>query len=444
MARYFLPALIGLLGLAGADITIKLEHVDAIGLETSLAAKSAQDLFAQSCNGEMEARNPKPNVLLTSYTSATERSNSSALATSKASGEDRFANSTIYPSSSSLVRGAIEAWGQHQHLMIRPDEVWFEILCQLNFYMKKNAEKVRHLFVSHQGQERLEIVSNFDQGIISGFGSKIQEQVKTKWLLGWIKPGFSTSTHDDEITAQVLLMGLTKQYFKFFSGILCGLPSVTLLGEKEDWVQLVQKLEHLGDFGREPAEFAKVLRPILMRFVKTWDEGESPAVKEFWLSIVRGKEQRRCGRVFDTIISGWISGFYFWDEAGNVVGSERQRSLFGARGTNLDGIKYIPRIVDSLPISHAKAPVHVKFLKTGEEIDVIVMAGNIGVERKVVAGEVTAKPLSGWFMYGPVDPSVDVVADYGSRSELRSLKRGFETCLGVLEQAKAGNVVEDA
>ncbi|PHH62457.1 hypothetical protein CDD81_7104 [Ophiocordyceps australis] len=447
MVRYFLPALIGLLGFAAADITIELENVSVIGLDKSLAATSAQDLFALSCNDEIEGRKTTPQVLLTSYAPFTETTwtspidNSSAFVISAVRKENLFANSTIYPSSSSLVRAAIEAWGQHQHLVIRPDEVWFEILSQLNFYMNRNANLVRQHFVSHDGQEQIQIVANGDDEMISAFGSKIQERVKTKWLLDWIKPGFSTSTHNDEITAQVLLMGLTKQYFKWFASVLCGLPSVTLLGQKEDWVQLLQKLDHLADFGPQPAEYATVLRPILTRFVRTWEEGDSPEIKEFWLSIVRGRRRRRCGEVFDTTVHGWITGFFFWGEDGRVLGSEDHRRRLGNTGARLDGIRYIPREVEALPISHANAPVHVRFEETGAEMDVILMAGNIGIERKTVDDKVTAKPLSGWFVYGPVDPTVDGVDDYGSRSELRSMSKSIETCLALdlIKAEEAGN-----
>lgn len=63
----------------------------------------------------------------------------------------------IHASADSFVRGAYEAWARHMHFAIRPDEVWFAVLAQLCLYMgnKENAERLRHLFVNHEGKEEL-------------------------------------------------------------------------------------------------------------------------------------------------------------------------------------------------------------------------------------------------------------------------------------------------
>src|ERR1700761_5565492 len=53
----------------------------------------------------------------------------------------------VLPSADGFVRGAFEAWGRHLHFVIRPEEVWVTILVQINFYMKRHAEEIRHLFV---------------------------------------------------------------------------------------------------------------------------------------------------------------------------------------------------------------------------------------------------------------------------------------------------------
>lgn len=67
------------------------------------------------------------------------------------------------------------------------------------------------------------------------------------------------------------MMGLMQQYFDYTASIICGLPSVTLLGEKSDWEVLLAKLNRLPDFGEEPASYAAQLRPILSRFVQTFN-----------------------------------------------------------------------------------------------------------------------------------------------------------------------------
>lgn len=125
------------------------------------------------------------------------------------------------PSSDSFVRGAIEAWGQHLHFVVRPDEVWFTILTQMNFFMNANAESVRDMFVAHaQGQEVVFVQACCTWAdVLIRFQDEIQARVKTPWLRDWIAPNFTTSTAEDGMTANVLMMGLTQAYFKFEGGL---------------------------------------------------------------------------------------------------------------------------------------------------------------------------------------------------------------------------------
>jgi hypothetical protein len=51
------------------------------------------------------------------------------------------------------------------------------------------------------------------------------------------------------------MMGALEKYFSYTMMLLCGFPSATLLGEREDWVTLSKKLEKLQQIGDEPARF---------------------------------------------------------------------------------------------------------------------------------------------------------------------------------------------
>jgi hypothetical protein len=209
----------------------------------SSPAKSEREFFISSAPGQIptNSRNngypeddKNVNIILSSHSSLNESQNQ-------------------HPGSDSFVRGAIEAWAQHQHLVIRPDEVWFTILTQMNFYMNAHANdsEVRSVFVDHKGQEDILILSDFGwRDVLRRFKFAIQARVKTDWLLDWILPRFSTSTEEDEMTANVLMMGLMQAYFKFIGGITCGLPSVTLLGNVTDWERLAKKIERLPAFGK--------------------------------------------------------------------------------------------------------------------------------------------------------------------------------------------------
>ena len=51
----------------------------------------------------------------------------------------------------------------------------------------------------------------------------------------WILPKFSTTNTTDGIVASVIMVSSMKNHFDYKFGLMCGLPSVTLGGEQEDW-----------------------------------------------------------------------------------------------------------------------------------------------------------------------------------------------------------------
>ncbi|KAF5656628.1 hypothetical protein FHETE_10905 [Fusarium heterosporum] len=430
------------LGLATASITVQVSNVEPLPLKNEGIATSTEDLFRRSCPEEVASENPYvPHLLASSF-------------------DDKiFSERNVFPSSDGFIRGAIEAWAQHQHLVLRPDEVWFEILAQLNVYMSKHAESLRGLFVEH-GEKNTIVVEGFAwEDIIGAFGGQIQKSVKTEWMLDWIMPGFSTSTRKDEITATVLMMGLMQHFFEYEGMLVCGIPSVTLLGECQDWTKLMDKLEYLKEFGEEPARFADKLRPIIKRFVHTWDEPASEGVKMFWGQIVRANKKWSCGEgANEWNVSGWITGFLHWDRDGRVRGvykdfyddeeeeeakvEEIQMSFVSNDWTvTIDGVEYVPESLDDIAIGYAKAPFKmVNHPRPGVDTLAYLLAGNVGVEREDTDGKVTAQPISGWFMYAPVDTNYTVGPFVGNTDELGDIAVGIERCKGTTQKAEVNDL----
>ncbi|KAG6006837.1 hypothetical protein E4U21_006644 [Claviceps maximensis] len=397
-------------------VTIKVSNVEPLPLDSSGFVSSPAELFRQSCPEEVANENPyKAEILLSSY--------------SKVYGPDERVLDHIYPSSDSFVRGSIVAWANHQSLVLRPDVIWFEILAQLNFYMTANAESIRHLFVNFEKKQQIAVQDISWQNVIASFGREIQKRVKTDWLLGWVTPGFSTSTQNDNMTATVLMMGLMQHYFQFSGEIICGIPSVTLLGRRKDWVKLYKKLDRLEEWGAQPTQYAMKLRPILSRFVKSWDEPTSPAIRSFWEQIVRANKRASCGGPTKYDISGWITGFTHWKEDGTLMSS--YGTMAGQNGTTLDGVSYARLGVTRIPVGYAKAPLKmVNYPKPGVNTMAYVLVGNIGIKRTVHGTnkrkEILAEPLNSWFLYGPVKSNFKTGPEYGNFSDVENLAQPLE------------------
>ncbi|KAK4227146.1 hypothetical protein QBC38DRAFT_478438 [Podospora fimiseda] len=383
---------------------------------TSQILSTASDFLRASAPFEFLPPNPQnasslqpPRLLLSTYSGTLDPSTAST----------NF--SSLSPSSDSFIRGAIQAWGEHLHLEIRPEEVWFTVLTQLNFYMQTHAESIRHLFVPHQGKETIFIEDETWTRVLLRFKDEIQNRVKTPWLSEFILPNFTTTTQNDIMTANILMMGLMKSYFRYEGGIICGLPSVTLLGTKQDWSKLQEKLNYLPQFGAEPAAYKTRLDPIFKRFVSTFDEPDSPETIKFWNSIVFASHSQICGAA-PLDVSGWITGFIYWDDQGKPW--ERPTEATPAVYT-LDGIKYTSHDITRLPLGYARAPFIMRDFDGQARFPAFVAAGNLG--KKIVKGwpagykaalkrvgqvltsrgreeeHGTLRPLSAWMLYGPGD-----------------------------------------
>jgi len=377
------------------SVTFKVaDHPSSAWHQKNVATRD--QLFAQTCS--KDARNSK-RLIHSSLTN------------------DTFEKAYIVPSNNGFVNSAWEAYSRHQHLTIRPDDIWFAILSQLNFYINKNAEDLRDYFVSHQGQKELVIqdvgtLETMDYGLFARqMTGLIQENIKDPSFRDWIMPTFSTTTVDDRSTAAVLMMGSLQAYFAYTSMLMCGIPSVTLLGERSDYEDILSRLDKLEELGREPTDWAKLLRPIVRNFIASFDEVMTAETKGFWNKIAHYE-----GGSGISILSGWLTAFCFWrndgvslyyqrDRAGQTAHTNGQTTNVRMPGTVLDGATFHSIDTSDIPSGFASVPVLVD--DNGILHRTKMVAGSLGIQAEKSgdvddAGEQkldTLRNLTGWFMY---------------------------------------------
>lgn len=347
--------------------------------------------------------------------------------------EHRNKQPYIIPYENGFVSGLIRAFNQDLHLVIRPDDVWLAILLQFSNYVNGHAEDLRHLFVAHDGQKQL--ILDFGlrpfakietSEITDGFVSLIHQNVVDETLRGWMLPAFSTSTENDRQVASLTMMGTLKQYFEYIMAFGCGLPSVTLLGDRQDWEEILHRLAKFAHYGSEPAQWADRLRPVLKNMLLTFDEPESEQVKQFWLHVVQEEGQAGSGRG-DKTLSGWITAFTFWDQDGkrtheisdseleSLACSDRQtynpsghakeakgdymerlRSSIERKRLVLDGVTYPFISPSSIPSGVVTVPIKLKDKRFPSLITTTMLVGSVGMS--LSADRTTVQPLSGWWM----------------------------------------------
>ena len=292
----------------------------------------------------------------------------------------------IQPAQNGFVSAVLDAYIQHNHLVLRPEDVWFAILTQFSFYVNKHAEELRSYFVEHKEKKKLEIVQ--DRMDLETFALKmtdlIAENVKDPGLREWIMPSFSTTTRSDEVAAAIIMMGTMEKYFCFFDKVMCGIPSVTLLGKREDWADILQRLAFLTKFEghEELLLWNSVLTPIVTKFVQTFDEPDGKAVVRFWQTAVHQYKDDYSGQ---KRITGWIQAFCFWDPEGTGLNASgllfrdpdwREKVKTKGHEYWLDAENRHAMDWEDVPAGYTYVPVHMDVI--GDKFKALAVAGSVG------------------------------------------------------------------
>ncbi|KAJ6458583.1 hypothetical protein C8R47DRAFT_1245163 [Mycena vitilis] len=335
----------------------------------------------------------------------------------------------ITPNNNGFVWTAIEAYNEHHALALRPDDIWLTILSQFNFFVNANAELLRANFVAHEGRKNLVITvegtrHNIDFGDLARqMVHLIEKNVVDPTLRDWAMPNFSTTTVNDRTASAVLMMATVKQYFSYgFRTISCGIPRVTLEGDKADWVNILQRLEKLKEYGVETTAWYHLLHPVITRFVFAFDAPDSQENADFWQKIAHF----HAGGSGPSYYSGWINAFNAFSAKGIWLGheldmaQELQQSPQALCATQFWGTYLKPGarkdlVFDDTPFHRLEskdvppgyAEVDVKLEAHGEEFDCVMIAGSVGThvtssnDRALSSNgrDDVLRPVAGWWIF---------------------------------------------
>ncbi|EGN99310.1 hypothetical protein SERLA73DRAFT_160747 [Serpula lacrymans var. lacrymans S7.3] len=328
----------------------------------------------------------------------------------------------IIPQRNGFVHTVLECYNNHRALIIRPDDVWLAILTQFSCLVNGNAEAQRALFCLHDGEKELSICLKTKEGgvdmegvvhsFVGAMTEEIQKNIIDPELRQWILPAFSTTTATDIAIGGMMMMATVKKYFSYHIMFLCGIPQVTLEGEKRDWEYLLNRLEKIKEFGPEAVAWYHLLHPILSRFVKAFDDPSSPENYDFW-SKVANFEKFGSG---PTWLSGWITAFMVFDEKGCWKADE---SKMQDGVLILDGVSYPLLDSDEVPSGYAQVDVMLQLKEGGKNYLTCLVAGSVGTRicssgDKVLSGtgkRDAARPTPAWWWVMKKDKGDEITSD---------------------------------
>jgi hypothetical protein len=220
----------------------------------------------------------------------------------------------------------LACYNNHWTLRTSPDDWWNVIVRNVAQAIDDNGkkDKVRNFFVDHQGQKEIRVLmptslDNINYSwLFDQFSSGIRKNIKTPRYVDTMIADFSTTTPDQLISSQIMLMSSLQKYFSYCCDTRCGIPGVEMKGTLQDWTQLFTKTKNLE----------KLLLPIMKEiglnewFSSTLDTltklkntFEGNPDKEWWGHILSWNQ--RFGSGERKWWSGWIIDFLMAGDAQN-------------------------------------------------------------------------------------------------------------------------------
>ena len=155
-------------------------------------------------------------------------------------------------------------------------------------HIHKHSEGLRKKFVSHEAKMELTVIRDQLDLTVDDWSEafkEFHEQLEatlTEEGKVMVSAKFSTTSQVMEDVSCIALMDAMSKYYQYQMICICGIPSVTLLGNREDWIELRNRSQHVLDLlscddlkGDVSLSWWKpLLLAVLDKLIKCYDDPE--------------------------------------------------------------------------------------------------------------------------------------------------------------------------
>jgi len=212
----------------------------------------------------------------------------------------------------------LACYNNHWVLRTSPDDWWNVIVRNVAQTIDEIGERkeVRNFFVEHQGKKTIDVVLPENMSLaetdynwlFEQFSKGIRQNIKAPEYVDVMQADFTTTTHDQLIASQIMLMSSLQKYFDFqMSTTRCGIPGVEMNGTLEDWKKLVKKTEDL-QLMLKPILGEDYFESELNVLKKLVDTYEGNPDKKWWSHILSWNVEYGSG-ARPSYWSGWMIDF---------------------------------------------------------------------------------------------------------------------------------------
>lgn len=212
-----------------------------------------------------------------------------------------------------LVNAFLHSYNNHLPLKLRPDDIHLALQSIFATCINNNPEKFRSLFVEHEGKKKLSVENpdfNLDY-FTKTFALMMKNDIKDKDFVDHFAAQYTTTIPLISTVSDLMLMNAMKAYFSYECVLGCGIPSVALMGTREDWVRLRTSYTYLKGLFKDSElvpwfKHFEVVLGMLVSLRSLQEDGtlEAPgAAKELWKRVISYVPEGSGGQ---TILGGWI------------------------------------------------------------------------------------------------------------------------------------------
>ncbi|MFF2077486.1 DUF4419 domain-containing protein [Kitasatospora sp. NPDC058162] len=279
------------------------------------------------------------------------------------------------PTWSLLLRAAHTAFAEHLPLSLSPDVLWYAVVHEVAVHVRMYPPRYRALFGA---ADRSRVLVVRDDTLVGGDADwarsvrLVREPLTAALgaeLVELFRPGFSTTTPDDEASALVALMDVVSPYYDFRWETRCGIPRIRLEGTAEDWALLADRVDVLAERFDWLVPWFAELRPVLAEIAATAAGG--PVDEGFWRSLYKWESVSG-----GPLVTGWLTAFFAHTQTPD---GPRLRQTFcwrEAAGTSYHRDAFA---VNDFPSHLSTVPFVWDLL--GVERSMVLVGGVLGIER---------------------------------------------------------------
>ena len=200
------------------------------------------------------------------------------------------------------------AYKYHKSVTINPTDVWILILSQFKTIIKENVEFYRHLFTDSPEKTEISVPTNSLYELpVESVIARLNEYIKFDSKL--VRVEFSTDTPIANEVKNHLLLDMASPYFNY-SMFLCGIPSIKIGGEVEDWERLENAFLQLNEifYLKDNDEYLNWQCSVAHIASVLLSAAKGDYDVDFFGDIFT---QRNVGSGGDLEIKGWITSLFY-------------------------------------------------------------------------------------------------------------------------------------